>query len=107
MTAAEAKEIVARRIVLKNPALRGLMVDVDVDARDMLIIRCGYFVPDRERGEQTKIFNIRAMPWRDDMPEEYLLLAVEDHIRSVFHHEFAEAFHRDGVRVRDPHEGDQ
>jgi hypothetical protein len=103
VTPTEAVDLVRKRISLKNPALLGLKVDVEVDARDTLMIRASYLVPHRDTGDQTRIFNVSTYHRWDDMPAEYLLAMVEDHIRSVFLHEFYETFHRDGVRIHDPH----
>lgn len=113
MTAAEAAEIIRRRILLKNPPME-MTLGTEVVHDDSISMSTGririwvkYRVPARDTGDVIPISNWQDIMLWDGFREEELVDMVEYQVRGAFLHEFGETFHLDGVRVRDPHAGEK
>lgn len=62
-------------------------------------------VPDRSTGEATQVFHVRFLA-SYDIDADRLIYTCRAMLIGAFLHEFAEAYHVDGVRVEDPHAND-
>jgi hypothetical protein len=103
MTVVEAESFLGS-VQFRNPALAGLRFAWKWEDY-ALRLTCQYRTADRETGYPTTINAENRIPVQRVLgfPGDLLKEQVIRWLRSVFEHEFWEAFHVDGKRYRDPH----
>lgn len=103
MTSLERLRKIASRVTMVNSPIAISSVSISELEGDYHAT-ISVLVPDRESGTPRAVFHTRRI--YEDYEEAMLLDVIREMTRNVFNHEWAEAFHVDGVRVHDPHKYD-
>lgn len=104
-------EAIARRVTWKNGPIPLLEVRVEATVTPDLQWTVIYRVAERDTGEPFRLYFVELLPAPPEALEgkelvRYVVAMMQAHTLSIHEHEAREAFHFDGVRVDDPHQGD-